>query len=298
MSFMSAQRWALQETFRGFGRNPGLFAFGTVLAALALSIPLFIATVFYGLSEPLRTLPTAVEMTVFTTVDADAKKLENDIKPMRHVVHTEVIPKAQAFSDLNRSLGLEEKKNARNPLPDIIIVTLDEDATAEDIAQTAKAVQALKGVDFVPYEASWHEKLRAITQAAWVGVGCLGAVVLALVVLVLAASVRMTTFSAQTEMRALYLFGASPAFAIRPFAWRGMILMGAASLIALGLAQAGIAVFGRAVQDAAALYSASVPLALPPAKWCAAFVGGCVLAGAVVASLAAADCWRRVRNER
>lgn len=294
MSFVSARRWALLETFRGLRRNPGLFAFGTVLAALSLSIPLFIATVFYGLSEPLRTLPTSVEMTVFTTSGADVKKLESDIQPLRHVVRTELIPKAQAFADLNERLGLQTKKNARNPLPDIIIVTLDEDASAEDIAQTAKAVQALKGVDFVPYEASWHEKLRAVTQAAWVGVGCLGAVVLALVVLVIAASVRMTTFSAQTEMRTLHLFGASPAFAIRPFAWRGMLLMCVASLIALSLTQAGVTVFGQAVQDAAALYSASVPLTMPPPQWCAAFVVFCVLAGGIVASLAAADCWRRV----
>ena len=60
MSFISSRQWAMRETVRGIVRNAGLFSFATLLSALALSIPLFIACVVYGLSEPIRTLPTAV----------------------------------------------------------------------------------------------------------------------------------------------------------------------------------------------------------------------------------------------
>ena len=60
MSFLSSRRWALSETFRGLFENKGLFALGTLLSALALSVPLFISTIFYELAEPLRQLPTSV----------------------------------------------------------------------------------------------------------------------------------------------------------------------------------------------------------------------------------------------
>ena len=76
MSFISSRQWAMRETVRGIVRNAGLFSFATLLSALALSIPLFIACVVYGLSEPIRTLPTAVEITVFATANAAIEPLE------------------------------------------------------------------------------------------------------------------------------------------------------------------------------------------------------------------------------
>ena len=79
------------------------------------------------------------------------------------------------------------------------------------------------------YETDWREKLDALSNAARLGLLCLGIVVLTLVMLVVAASIRLTTLSVQPQMKALYLFGASPSFAMRPIAWRGFILMMSAS---------------------------------------------------------------------
>ena len=66
MSYASSRAWALKETFRGFRQNFSLFSLATFLSALALSIPLFISTIFYELAEPIRQIPTSVEITVFT----------------------------------------------------------------------------------------------------------------------------------------------------------------------------------------------------------------------------------------
>ena len=66
MSYLSNCRWAARETVRGLRNEPGPFLFSTVLTSLARAVPLFIALVFYGLSEPLRNLPLAVEMPIFS----------------------------------------------------------------------------------------------------------------------------------------------------------------------------------------------------------------------------------------
>ena len=58
------------------------------------------------------------------------------------------------------------------------------------------------------YETDWREKLDALSNAARLGLLCLGIVVLTLVMLVVAASIRLTTLSVQPQMKALYLFGA------------------------------------------------------------------------------------------
>lgn len=295
MSFLSSRQWALQETFRGLSRDAGIFGFATLLSSLALAIPLFIATVFYGLSEPLRTLPTDVEITIFTSGTVKTETVAKALAPIKGVAQTDLITKDEAYASLNDALGVRPKKGAGNPLPDIIVARLLPSATSADAEAAAKAIEKVKGVDYVAYETSWHDKLRAVTDAAVVGLLCLGFVVLALVLLVLAASIRMTSQSAQNEMRALHLFGASPAFAIRPYAWRGVILMAAASVIAIGITELGILVFGSAVAEAAALYETAILLALPPAPWLAAFAAVCAAVGGIVAALAASDAWRRIR---
>ena len=295
MSFMSSRQWALRETVRGIASNVGLFSFSTLLSALALSIPLFIACVGYGLSEPLRTLPTSVEITVFTAADAKVETLKKSIASVERVIRTEIVSREEAFQALNESLGARQQKNAANPLPDIVIATLAQDVSAAQTAAAAKAIEGIKGVDFVAYEAGWHEKFRSVTDAAVIGLACLGLVVFTLVILVLAAAIRMMTLSAKSEMLALHLFGASPAFAIRPYAWRGAVLMTASAFVALGLTQAGILIFGHAVSQAAALYETSIVLQLPALKWCALFVLGSAFCGAIVAALAAGDSWRKIR---
>lgn len=295
MSFISSRQWAMRETVRGIVRNAGLFSFATLLSALALSIPLFIACVVYGLSEPIRTLPTAVEITVFATANAAIEPLEKSIAAVEGVATTETVPKEEAFKILNESLGVRQQKNVRNPLPDIVIATLTQDASSAQAAASAKAIERLKGVDFVAYEAGWHEKFRSVTEAALIGFTCLGLVVAALVLLVLAAAIRMMTISAKSEMLALHLFGASPSFAVRPYAWRGALLMTCAAVVAIGITQCGLMLFGHAAAQAAELYDTSIVLKLPPSQWCALFIVVAALMGGLVAAIAAGDYWRKIR---
>ena len=105
MSFVTSRRWALQETLRGLRRDASPFVFATCLSALALSIPLFIACIFYGLSEPLRSLPTSVEITVFTTEKADAARVEEEIRAIDEVVSTRIIKKEDATRNSTNDSG-------------------------------------------------------------------------------------------------------------------------------------------------------------------------------------------------
>lgn len=298
MSFITSRRWALEETFRGLRRDGPRSILALFLAALALSIPLFIAVVFYGLSEPLRSLPTSVELTVFTKEKADVQALADEVGRMPWVSGTEIIGRDAALRDLNAKLGLPASTAAGNPLPDILVVTLAPEASAEDIAAAAKRIEALPQVDFVPYEASWHEKLRAVSRAVWTGLALLGAVTALLVVLVLDTAIRMTTLAARSEMSTLYILGAAPVFAVRPYAWRGFILMACAAALSLALVRGGILMLQPALTAAAALYEGTLVLALPPALWCAGFVAAAAFCGSLVAAFAALSAWRSIRRGR
>ncbi|MDO5530730.1 ABC transporter permease [Sutterella sp.] len=298
MSILTSRRWAFEETFRGLRREGSRNMVALFLAALALSIPLFIALVIFGLAEPLTSLPTSVELTVFTKEKTDMTKLAREVEAMPWVASTQIIPRDEALKDLNEKLGLPAAKDGSNPLPDILVVTLSTDAASAQIHATAKRIEALDTVDFVPFEASWHEKLQHVSRTAWTGLACLGALTAMLVILVLDTAIRMTTITARSEMRTLYLFGASPSFAIRPYAWRGFLLMAAAAALALGIAWCAILILEPSLNETAALYETSVTIALPPPAWCAGFIGASAFVGSLIAAVAASSAWRSIRRER
>lgn len=105
----------------------------------------------------------------------------------------------------------------------------------------------------------------------------------------------MTTLTIQPQMRALYLFGASPSFAIRPIAWRGTLLMLIASLGALGITQVGLQTLQHQVATLAQLYNVTLFLEMPAMKWCLSFIIGCSVIGYLVATLSAQDAWRKIQ---
>lgn len=296
MSFASSRIWALKETFRGFGQNFGLFSLATFLSALALSIPLFISTIFYELAEPLRQIPTSVEITVFTKAGADLEKLSKRVAEIEMIEQVTVVPKDDAIRSLNEHLGLKDKTVKHNPLPDILIATVGSNTSPAGVDAAANRIERIEGVDMLAYETDWREKLDALSNAARLGLFCLGVVVLTLVMLVVATSIRLTTLSVQPQMKALYLFGASPSFAMRPIAWRGLLLMLSASLGSIAITYAGIAVLSHPIAAIARLYEVNLTLALPDVDWCAGFVIICSLIGYIIALLSAQDAWRKARR--
>lgn len=285
--------WAFKETWRGLCRDGRMLFLATALAGFALSVPLFIFTVVYGISEPIRSLPTAVEISVFTTEKADVKALTEEIEALPDIESVRHIPKETAFRELNEGLGVKRSK-MHNPLPDLLVATVSDRADPDEIEKTASAMEKLEGVDMIAYESEWHTKLTVLTDVVRTGLLFLGGTIFLLVSLVLWAALRMTTLSARAEMRALYLFGATPLFAIRPWAWRGTLVMLAGALLAILITASGIHLLAGPIAEAAAIYETPLRLALPPAPWCAYFVAFSSFAGGLIAAFSALGSWRSV----
>ncbi|MBS5491319.1 MAG: permease-like cell division protein FtsX [Sutterella wadsworthensis] len=295
MSYISSRHWAFVETFRGLKQSLGLFSLATLLASLALSVPLFISTIFYELAEPLRQLPTAVEITIFTDKNADTAKVTTQLEQFSKIDFVLLIPKSEALAKLNDHLGIKNTSKEHNPLPDILIATVSQTSSATEVQQLADAIEKIDGVDIIAYETDWRLKLDALSQTFKLGILCLGIVIATLVLLVVATAIRMTTLTIQPQMRALYLFGASPSFAIRPIAWRGTLLMLIASLGALGITQVGLQTLQHQVATLAQLYNVTLFLEMPAMKWCLSFIIGCSVIGYLVATLSAQDAWRKIQ---
>lgn len=298
MSFMSTRRWAIKETFRGLCNDKGVFSLAIVLSALALSIPVFISSIAYSLAEPIRSLPTAVEITVFTESGAKLSNLETQIAELPNVARVATLNRKDAFEALKNQLGIQKKKALTNPLPDILIVSMAKFADKAAIKETADQIEHLSGVDMTAFDDSWHEKLDALTRTAYAVILAIGVVVFALVVLVLAAAIKMSTASARPLMHALHLFGASPSFAIRPWAWRGFLLMAVSAGLALLINALSLKFISYPLAQIADLYGTALYVRLPQASWCFGFILSCSLIGGIVTALVAKNIWRHAQCYR
>lgn len=291
MSFSSARFWALQQVFRGIKNAKGVFFLALMLASLSLTIPVFVASVLYSLSEPIRAIPVAPEITVFTYYQdlskAQMDNLRERIGRHEHVTKITMIPKEEAFKSLNENLGIKQYDPDRssNPLPDLFIVTLDSNMPAADIERTAKNIEKLKGVSLVAYDSTWLTKLDAISHAinnlGWIFV----IITLSLIVCVITASVRLAADTQKTELNMLYLFGATLSFCIRPYAWRGFITMGLASIFAIALSSFATGYLNTALLAVGEQYGTRIAISPLPWEFNIGFVVFCALLGGLIASI-------------
>ncbi len=289
MSFSSSRTWAFTQMLRGIRNAKGVFFLALALASLSLTIPVFVASMVYGLAEPMRAVPVAPEITVFAyqnISDSMMTNLQERIGRHEHVMRIEVIPKEKAFENLNKSLGLKkDRDSSANPLPDLIIVTLATNMSPAEIEKTANNIEKLKGVSMVAYDSSWLTKLDALYKALMSLGVIFVAITFSMLLCVIAASVRLAADAQKNELGLLYLFGASPSFSIRPYAWRGFLTMGLAAIFALGLSAFARQYANKALLTVGEQYGTQLAIAPLPLEVNFAFVAFCALLGGLIASI-------------
>lgn len=307
MSMFTASRWAARQTVRAIVEFKGLFLMALSLAGLALTIPFFLATLAWSLSSQVLDVPTQAEVTIFADRSAGDQSVQEIAKAVGEntvISSVRILPKEEALAMVNKSLGLKteaaksKEKVRGNPLPDIVIATVAGNVSSEELAQAAESFRKMKNVDLVTYDDSWQRYLNALYTALSLVLGILGSVVFLLVLLVIFASVRLTTNAQKDEIRALFLFGATSSFIRRPYSWRGFLTLMLSAVLSLGVTATAVSLLAKPIADFAGLYGVTVILRMPSADWCALYVALAALLGYVVGSFAAKDAIARVRQNR
>lgn len=296
MSFVSSRVWAFQETFRSLRKDWGLFTLAVLLSSLALSIPLFVGSILYDLAAPARAIPTHAEITVFLNKKVKPDAMATEFEQIPEVSNITIIPKDDAIKSLNERLGIKDILKVDNPLPDILVLELATDVSGARIETILADLNKNKNVDMTAFDNEWLKKFQTVSHTVILAISTLAVAGSLLVVLVLLMVVRLATHAIEPVMKTLHLFGASPMFAIRPWAWRGAILMGLSSAIALGLASGGISLLKPSIEQIAALYQTTLTLRYPEWDWCVGFVLCFCFLGAFTSSLSAYRIWKRAQR--
>lgn len=301
MSFMSSRLWAFKQVTRGITRSKGLFSLAFALVTLTLTIPVFVLTVTLSMTEPLQALPVEPQITVFTDLNI-SKATQNNliarVKRHANVTQVQLVEKEQALAQLNENLGLKKANDREaNPLPDLLIVTLDRNTNSHDIEKTAENIEKLRGVDMVAYDSTWVSKLDAIKHSLSNLLKIFVTLTGILSFLVVTASVRLAVNPQKNELEALYLFGADPSFSRRPYTWRGFLTMGLAAYCSVFLSNICTNYLNQALIVLGQQYQVQLTIAPLPGIYTISFVVFCASLGAFIANIITYQAIRKIENQ-
>ena len=231
------------ETIKSLRRNR-LLSIATI-STVAICILILGAAVLMTINAGnfMNRLESDLEMAVFVDNALDKSQLndlEYEIKKIPGVKSVKFISKEQALKNLQEKFGdkdydLSQTLN-KNPLPNSFEVKAK---NPQEVAQLAKKVQNLNGVEKVNYGQGVVEKLFQVTR--WVRIISVAVIILLALggIFLIATTIRLAIFSRRKEIYLMKLIGATDWFVRWPFFIEGVLLGSLGSLIAIALLALG-----------------------------------------------------------
>jgi cell division transport system permease protein len=212
-----------QEALTSMARSAWMSWLVIVTIAVSLSVLGGSWLVVQDLKDISREIGSQVKLSVFLNGEADGKGVEAAIKEMPNVRATTLVPKDQAWQQLQSDMKAKmtfDNLLDENPLPDTVSVeTMDPSKTAE----IAEAIKKLPGVEDVEYAADLLKKLGEIAAFLNTGGFTIAGVVGLASLAVIMNTIRLAVMSRKREIEIMHLVGASNAFIAWPFLLEGML---------------------------------------------------------------------------
>lgn len=287
MSALTAQRYALGRAVAMVRDRPLAFLLGVALAAIALALPLAIASVLWAARPALTQIQPAPEVSVFVSTRAsprDVDALKGRLEAVPGVAEVTLRPKDAALAQLIKRSGFvtTPAELGANPLPDVLILRLQLPVSEQSLDVVTTTVKGWPLVDSVRSDLDWYRKVQALARLSITAIAIFGGLVVLLVTLILVGAVRLHAGTRADELAVLRLVGATPRFIVRPFAYSAALTMALASVLAIAAVFATHAALRAPLSNLAALYGAPFTLPDPePIHLLAVFAGAVILGWAV-----------------
>jgi cell division transport system permease protein len=281
MSALTPQRYALGRAVAMVRDRPFAFLLGVALAAIALALPLAIASVLWAARPALALVQPAPEVSVFISTRAaprDVDALKGRLESVPGIAGVTLQSKDAALAQLIKRSGFATTpaELGANPLPDVLIARLELPASEQSLEAVTTTVKGWPLVDSVRSDLDWYRKIRGLGTVGITAVSVFGGLVILLLTLILGGTVRLHASTRADELAVLRLVGATPRFIVRPYAYSAALTLALASVLAITAVFAVHAALRTPIANLAVLYGA--PFALPDPEPIHLFA---ILAGAV-----------------
>jgi cell division transport system permease protein len=279
VKFFAAQRYAVARAAAMVGDRPFAFLLGVALAALALALPLTLASVGWAVWPVATRLPPVPEVSVFIAPRATARDVEQlkiRLGQRPGVSAVTLRSKDAALAQLAKQAGFSGLPGeiGANPLPDVLIARLPATTSPAALDSLAAEARSWPLVDAVRSDIDWLRKLRAVGKLAAVATAVFGGIAVVLLALVLLGTTRLHAAARSDEIAVLTLGGATPRFIVRPYAYSAALTLLTGAALASGVVYLAHAALRAPLSEVTTLYGGPWTLADPDPVHLAIFWAG------------------------
>lgn len=294
----------LQAFARALARmraQPLATTLSTLVMAIAILLPLALATLFANITTAAASFNTEPNVNVYlalTASDQDARDIEKKIRATGQTASVAFISRETALAEMKRRANLGDLLAGieSNPLPHAFAIR---PKSTEPAALDAlrRNLSALPKVETVTMDFEWAKKLARFVAFAQQIVMLVGLVLAAAVVFVVGNTIRLQMLTQKDEIIVARLIGATRRFVRRPFLYFGALQGAAAGVIAV-LAVATLTLWiGAEVNALAISYGADFSLRAPDFTQSAWVIAGGALLGWLGAFVSVSMYWWQIEGK-
>jgi cell division transport system permease protein len=217
-----------RQTFSQIGRNMNMTIasmFSITAIMLILGIIFIILVNINNISASVQQNFGEVQINLLDVVDgARAQQMMDEFKPMDGVEGVSFLSREEAMANFKKKWGdnadLLDKLEV-NPLPNAIIVEVDDIEKADSVVKKAEGMQ---GVEKINYAQNTVDKLIKISNYIQLGALVLIAALLAISIVVVSNTIKLTVLAREREITIMKYVGATNWFIRGPFLLEGIII--------------------------------------------------------------------------
>lgn len=201
----------------------------TISSISAVSVTLFLMTLFLILATNVDSFANHVESSLKIHVSIDSlanekqiEKMQKEIEKMQGVKSVEFSSKEEELNILIEESGsVFERYKDNNPMPDTFVVEVK---NASDIPNVTKQLNQLEGIENAQYGGSGIRDMISIFETIRYGGAIFILALAALAVFLITNTIKMTIYTRKTEISIMRNVGADNWYIKAPFMFEGMMI--------------------------------------------------------------------------
>ena len=233
-----------RDAIQNISRNRVMSLASIIAVMSALFILGAILVLAFNLNHIAGGIESKIEITVFLDPYVDNPKAEaivEELKRLDGVYEIEYISKEEGLAEWKRDLGdkgdlLDGYMGQANPLPDKLILNIENPEYVEDIIMK---LDAMPRVDKVNYSKEVVDTIGRVANIIRTAGLIMVILLVILAMIIINNTIRMTVYSRRREINIMKYIGATDSYIRWPFILEGLILGLVAALFAGGLVFGG-----------------------------------------------------------
>ena len=217
----------LRQTGAQLVRAPVAAAMTIAVIGITLALPAGLYLFIANLERMSQGWDTGGQVSLFLkreTSEAVAEKLARQVSALPTVARVDYISPRHALAEFTRLSGFGEALAVLddNPLPPVLTVHPNPDATPKAIAALVEELRGLKAVESAQLDLEWVRRLHALLGIARRGALLLAGLLGMAALLTVGNTIRLAIMNRRDEIEVMKLMGGTNAFIRRPFLYSGL----------------------------------------------------------------------------